>query len=465
MIAAGALALLLGAVDPCEAVAEASVSDPVTAAAYRAVGDEQAAAGARGAAAAAYARAAALDPRDGASRAALRGLCDEGRRDPATAALARMDAGDLRAAVAILSAARGRDADPSLTLLEGICRYELGDDAGAEPLLRAAERDEDADVARLYLGLLALRAGERGRAATFLEAASASDALSATAWDLLRAARGEAPWSLTVFAESGWDSNVPLAPPSTVTSDDADALYGLGLAGVLRPLGVRGPYLRALGVLTRQVALGAYDVAAALGAAGWALRAGRWSAAAEYELAWRTFGGEPLLSSHQVLATVSAALGRATVGATAFGRRESFADAFDPFSGTVLGAELRGDLLLGARVRVGAAWDVARDAAELAELSWLEHGPRAELVVAASRRVRLVTVAAATFRRYDAYDAALGATREDVYLDGEARVEWDASRGWSARLGARGRRALSSVSTLEHEKVVPTVGLAYTLAP
>lgn len=467
MIPAPAAALLLlAATDPCGPVAAAAVADPASAAAYRAVGDEEASAGSRAAAALAYARAAALDPDDQASRAALRRVCAPGGGDPARAAIARMDAGDLRGAAALLRAARARDDDPDLALLEGICRYELGEAAAAEPLLRAAERaPEDADVARLYLGLLALRDGQTVRAASLFERAAESDALSATAWDLARAARLRGRWGLTLFAESGWDSNVSLAPPEAATSSDADALYGFGAAGVVRPLGAVGPYLRAQGVLTRQVQLDAYDVSAAEGAAGWALRTGRWSALAEYEYAYRTFGGSALRSSHQGLASASVVLGGATLGATYLARREAYASAFEPFSGTVQGAELRGAVPLGRRARLALGYGVALDAAREAVLSWVEHGPRAELLVAPSRSVRLVAIAAGTFRRYDAFDAVLGARRDDVYLDGEARVEWDVTRRWSVRAGVRARRALSNVASLDYDRMVPTVGLACAILP
>lgn len=466
MIVAAALALVLGATDPCAPVTAAEVADPATAAAYRAVGDAEAAAGSRDAAAVAYARAAALDAGDHASRAALRGLCQAERRDPAREALARMDAGDVRGAAALLHAARARDADPQLALLEGICRYELGDGAAAEPLLRVAERSpDDADLARLYLGLVALRDGETARAAALFDAAAASDALSATARDLAHAARARAPWSVTLFAESGYDSNVSLAPPAAATSSDADALYGFGAAATLRPLGPRGPYLRALGALTRQVQLGQFDVSSLQGAAGWALRSGPWSAVAEYEYASRTFGGSALLTSHQGLASASVVLGSATLGATYLARRESYADGFDPFSGTVQAAELRGSVPLGDHARLALGYGATVDAARESALSWVEHGPRAELVVAAARALRVVAGAAVSLRRYDAFDPVLGARRDDLYLDGEARAEWDLARGWTVRAGVRGRHAGSNVHALGYDKVVPTLGLAYTLAP
>jgi hypothetical protein len=218
-------------------------------------------------------------------------------------------------------------------------------------------------------------------------------------------------------------------------------------------------------VVTRQVRLDAYDVSAAQGAAGWALRSGRWSALGEYEYAYRTFGGAALLASHQGLASVSVALDRVSLGAVYLARRERYADGFDPFSGTVQAAELRGAMLVGDRVRVALAYGVALDAAGEPALSWREHGPRADVTIAAARTVRLVGVVAATFRRYDAFDPVLAARRDDVYLDGEARVEWDVSRSWNVRGGVRVRRATSSVSTLEYDKVVPTVGLVYILAP
>ena len=145
------LALILGAADPCAPVVPAATPAPAEAAVYRAVGDQERAAGSADAAAVAYRDAAALDPADAASRKALQALCRQpaARADPFEAGLRRMEAHDWRAAAESFGEARRATGDRSAALLEGICRYNLGEDAEAAPLLRTAEgRPEHRDLAR-----------------------------------------------------------------------------------------------------------------------------------------------------------------------------------------------------------------------------------------------------------------------------------------------------------------------------
>lgn len=468
MIAAALTALALAASDPdpCAPIAAGGAGAPDVAAAYRAVGDAEAAAGATGAAVLAYRRAAALDPADAASRAALRRLCAAPAGDPLQVAVARMDAGDLRGAVAALRAARAREPDPAATLLEGICHYELGDDAAAEPLLRAAERSPpDADVARLYLGLVALRQGSAARAAAYLDAATNSPALARPAADLARAAREQGTWSVTLFAEAGWDSNVTLAPRSAPASGQADALGSAGLSASVRPLGPSGPYLRALGILTHQAELEDYDVATAEGALGWALRRERWSGRGEYQYAYRAFGGDALLTSHQGLAAASVAIGGASLGATALVRADAYASAYPGYSGTVWAGELGASVPLGGRVLVTAAYGAAVDRADAEYLSWAEHGPRAEIAVALGGRLRLGLGGGAALRRYGAVDPGFAVRRDETYVDAAARLSWEPGRRWTVDAGARWRRAVSNVDLLEYDRLVPTLAVAYTWSP
>ena len=97
-----------------------------------------------------------------------------------------MDAEDLPGATRAFEAAHAADGNASAALLGGIARYELGDDAAAERLLRAAERDPPhREEARFYLGLLALREESDGtRAASLLEGAATNPALASPALDL-----------------------------------------------------------------------------------------------------------------------------------------------------------------------------------------------------------------------------------------------------------------------------------------
>jgi tetratricopeptide (TPR) repeat protein len=468
MIAALVTALALASIDPCAPVEPAPAADPSAASAYRTVAEAEEAAGSPDTAILAYRTAAALDPDDDASRAALARTCSaRSRSDPFQEGLAKMDAGDLRGAIADFRAARGRVDEAPAALLEGICHYELGEDREAEPPLRVAERSaEDADLARFYLGLLAFREGSASQAAALFDAASSSAAIAPVASDLARLARSEGRWALTLSAASGWDSNVNLAPPGAPPAREADGLYALGATGILRPLGSDGPYLRAQALLNQQFRLGTFDVAGGDLAGGWQLRRDRWSGIAEYDFAYRTFGGSPFLSSHRLLASAWTVVGGdVTLGASYLARFESYADGFSPFSGTVQAGEVRTSFGVGARARLALAYGLARDAARLAILSYVEHGPRAELRIATVRGLRLGVDLAATFRDYDVFDPTLGARRSDTVLDAGALAEWDLSPGWTAHLALHGRRALSDVAGFEYAKLVPTVGLAYTFSP
>ena len=467
MIAALVTGLALATADPCAPVQPAAAADPRAAAAYRTVAEAEGKAGSPETAILAYRSAAALDPADHVSRAALERYCGAGPRvEPFQAALAKMDAGDLRGAIADFRAARDRVDAPSVALLEGICHYELGEGREAEPLLLAAERSpEHADLARFYLGLLALREGASSRAAALFDAASASAAIAPVASDLARLARTQGPWALTLFAASGFDSNVTLAPPGSPPSRTSDGLYALGATGLLRPWGSLGPYLRAQGLLDRQLRLDAYDVGAGDLAGGWQLQGTRWSGLAEYDFAYRTFGGSSFLSAHRLLASAWTLIGDVTLGASYLARFESYAGGFSPFSGTLQAAEVRASLAVGARTRLALAYGAARDGARLSILSYLEHGPRAELRFVTARGVRLGADVATTFRGYEVFDPTLGARRRDTYVDAAALAEWDLSPRWTAQLALRGRRALSSVAGFEYSKLVPTAGLAYTFSP
>jgi hypothetical protein len=129
----------------------------------------------------------------------------------------------------------------------------------------------------------------------------------------------------------------------------------------------------------------------------------------------------------------------------------------------VTGGELRASRALGGRLRTTLAYGAARAGARLAELGYVEHGPRVELRLELSRTLRAGASAAFTARRYAAFDPALGARRSDSFLDGSVYAEWDPAPRWSARVGLAGRRAGSSLDAFAYSKVVPTVGFGYVL--
>ncbi len=473
------LGLLLAATDPCAPVALAARPDPEAAALYRKTGDEERAASGVETATVAYRAAAALDPGDAASRHALQALCVQAgtRADPFQDGLRQMEAGEWRAAAASFGQARRSSGDPSAALLEGICDYQLGDDVAAEPPLRLAEaRPEHRDLARFYLGLVALRAGAAQRASALFAQASANPALGALAADLSRLARQDSRLVLTFLAETGYDSNVTLAPGGATTpvggtggmmgggTMNGAGLYGFGAAALFRPSGPSGPYLRGNGFLRQQLQLRAYDVGGVEAAAGWQLERGDSGLLAEYAYAFRTFGGAPYLSAHRLSGAGWLTAGGLTWSARYAGQLEDYrASTLGGFSGVLHHAELRAALPVGTGGWVAVAYGGSRDEAKLGITSYTEHGPRLDLRLLLSARLRLGAAVGVTFRAYDAYDSVISVTRSDRYLDGSVLAEYEVAPGWTARCSLDGRKAFSNAAAFEYYKLVPMIGIAWQL--
>jgi hypothetical protein len=473
------LGLLLAATDPCAPVALAATPDPEAAAAYRQAGDDERAAGGIESATVAYRAAAALDLRDAASRHALGALCTQvqTRADPFRAGLAQMEAHQWQAAAASFRQARRSSGDPSAALLEGICDYQLGDDAAAEPLLRLAEaRPEHQDLARFYLGLVALRAGAAPRAAALFAEASANPVLGALAADLSRLTRQDARLVLTFLAEAGFDSNVTLAPAGASTSTggtggmmgggtmSGEGLYGLAASALYRPFGPSGAYLRGEGFLRQQPRLGAYDVGGVGAALGWQLVRGGDGLLAEYAYAFRTFGGSPYLSANRLTGAGWLSAGGLTWSARYAGQLEDYrSSTLDGFSGVLHHGELRVALPFATSGWMALTYGGSRDAARLAIASYTEHGPKLDVRLLLSSRLRLGASAGVTLRAYDAKDAVIGVTRSDRYLDGSVLAEFDLASGWTARCSVEGRKAFSNAAAFEYDKLVPMIGIAWQM--
>jgi hypothetical protein len=458
-------ALVLSAVDPCAPVEPDPAADAALAATYRAVAEGELRDGSPGTATIAYRRALALDPSDAASRRGLAALCSA-TAGPAAAfqrGLARMDAGDLAGAIAAFEEVRAARPDPSAALLEGVCRYERGDDA-ARALLREAEAaPAHRDTAELYLALVALRDGDATEAARLVDAA-AEHVLAPVALDLSRLAASGRKLVISVLAESGWDSNAQLAPSGTPVGASHDAMGAVTATGVYRPLGESGPYLRASALYRQQARFGDLDYGGASGAAGWQLGTGRRGAVAEYDFDYRALGGTSFLTAHRLLAAGWLPVGRVVLGGSYLARFESYPDAlYAPFSGTLQRADATASVPLGRRAALSLAYRVQRDAVERAELSWLEHGPAAELRWRLGRRLRAGTGAAVSFRGYDAVDATLGLARNDTYLDATALLEWDVATSWTVRLSVDARDALSNAPGFAYFRIAPTLGIAYVV--
>ncbi len=471
MIGALTLALVMAvrADDPCAAVAApGGTPDPAAAAEYRAVGDAERAAGSRDTAAAAYRAALARDPSDGHSRDALAELCSEQSRAGAfERGLERMRAGDRAGAVSSFEEARAERHDPSASLLEGICLYEMGEDDRARPLLEEAAGDPaHRDTARFFLGLVALHAGRSGEATALLEASAADRRLAPIAMDLARMSRRDGRIVLSVLADGGFDSNADLTPDEGAKPVAAgDASGSFTALGLIAPFGDTGPFVRGSAVMRGQVRYDALDLRGGGIAAGWqGGRAGRYLLG---ELGWegRELGGKPYLSAERLLGAARLDLGSgASAGLTYFARLESFSPVEDQgYSGLRHFAEADASFALDARSKATLAWHGALDAARDRSLAWTEQGPRVSLRLAVGRDDWLGLDGAFTWREYDEIDRALSVRRSDRYVDLAAFLEREIGERWTLRGSLAVRKALSNVPEFRYTKVVPMVGLAWTV--
>ena len=454
--------LVLAAVDPCAPVQPAEVHDPGAAALYRKVGDAERSAGSAETATMAYRAALARDPADAASRRALQELCREAG-GAFQRGIARMEAGDLRGAIAAFREARAQGPDLSAALVEGVCHYELGEDADARSALREAlTAPAHREAAEFYLGLVALREGDSGEAARLLDSAAVNPGFAPAASDLARLARRSGKLVFSMLAESGWDSNAQLAPGGTPISTSSDGSLGATLTGLFRPQGESGPYLRATGLYRGQARFGDLDFGGVSGAAGWQIGHADRGLLGEYNYDYRLLAGSSFLSAHRFLVGGWLPAGPLTLGASYFARLEKYPAAlYAPFSGTLQRAEATLALGVGRRGRFTVGYHFARDGVERSELSWNEHGPGAELRVALAPRWRLGMSTAVSLRNYDAVDPTLNLQRSDTYLDAVGLVEWDLSDRFTMRFSVDGRKAFSNATAFDYVRVAPTLGLAY----
>ncbi len=461
---AAVAALAFGAApDPCLPV-EALEPDPAGAEEYREVGRTEREAGSRDTAVAAYRAAAARDPSDSASRRALADLCAEQKRDGAYERGVRlMDAGDRRGAVSEFERARAGREDSSSELLEGICLYELGEDDRAEPLLARAERDpEHREAARFFRGLVALRSGRSAAAAALLEASAVDRHLGPMALDLARLARREGRVVVSVLAESGWDSNVDLAPSGAPLTASSSA--GLTVAGRAAPFGDSGPFLRANGTYHDEFQYEPLDITGGGGAAGWQAGRGRTFFLGEAGYDYRRLGGDPYLSAPRLLGSMRLGFDRgASVGATYFARWETFLPtAYEAYSGLRHFGEIDATWSLGRRSTATVAWQVGRDVASDPTLSWWETGPRVSLRLSPARRARLGLDATLAVRKYDLPYPGFKDARSDQVVDLSALLEVDVADRLTLRGSISGRRAFSNFAEYDYTKIVPMFGIAYT---
>lgn len=459
------LALVLAATPgPCDPVILAPRPEPTAAAAYRSVGNDERAAGARETAAAAYRMAASLDPSDTASRDALRTLCaqrDEGI-DPLHAGIELMDQGEFRRAIVEFQKVQAGQPNPAAALLEGVCHYRLGEDKAAEPVLRVAETDPEVrDSARFYLGLIALRNGNSSVAAPLFDGLVANPAFGVVAADMALLSRRTGRFTVAAVATVGWDSNLTLAPSGYATTGASDGSASIAASGSWRPSGESGPYLRVAGGYQQQFHLTAFDTGSASGAAGWQLGHADRALVAEYAYAFSALGGAPYLSSNRLLASGWWTWGSFTLTGTYLARFESYQSIYEPFSGALQWAEARGAWWFNPVTRLGLSYRLGIDSAKVNYLSWVDHGPHADFFVQLGRSFRVGLDVSLAFRTYGAVAPGPGVVRLDTYLNGAALAEYDLGNNWALQASIGVRNAKSNLPQFSYFAFVPTVGIAY----
>jgi hypothetical protein len=462
-----ALLLLLTAADPCTAPIPPGQANAREAEIYVQVGDAERIRGNLGAAREAY--RAALSRASGSveARRGLEAVCALAT-DPVQAGADALEEGDPRRALRALAGARGRGNDRAVDLLEGIARYQLGEDPVAVPLLESARSDPAlAESASFFLGLIALRRGDGERASRLFDQAGRAVGLENAARQLTRMAQQEGHLVLSVATELVYDTNVALRPDGAdpITVPGPDGSVGLTIMGLLRPWGTPGPYLRVEGQLSKQFTLTELDLIGGAAALGYRLLGSGGSLTAEYAYSYQAVDWRGYLADHRVFLGGSLLTGITLWGFAYAAHFETYRwEELADLSGVRQVVELDAGLLPGGGVRITAGYAGTWDAAKVQNLSYVEHGPLLELSWAQgpwSLGVR----GALAWRPYLAPDPAYlpeGTTREDTRYLATTWVDLALGAQWSVRGTVRLLRTNSNIPDLNATEWIFIGSLAWT---
>ena len=464
-----ALLLLLAAADPCTAPIPSGQGDPREAAIYVGVGNAERERGNLGAAREAYRAALTRAPGSVEAQRGLAAVCAP-VTDPVEAASDALEDGDPRRALVALAGARGRGNDRAVDLLEGIARYQLGEDSAALPLLESARSDPAfAESASFFLGLLALRRGDGDRASRLFDQAGRAIGLEDSARQLARMAQQEGHVVLSVATELVFDTNVALRPDGAdpITVPGPDGSFGLTLMGLVRPWGTPGPYLRVEGQLSKQFTLDQLDLLGGAAALGFRFLGPSGSLTAEYAYSYQVVDWRGYLADHRVFLGGSVLTGIALWGFAYAAHFETYRwEELHDLSGVRQVLELDAGLLPGAGVRITAGYAATWDAAQVQNLSYVEHGPILELVWARGPWT-LGARGALAWRTYLTWDPAyddLGprTTRNDTRYLATTWVDVALGAQWSVRGTVRLLRTNSNIPDINSTEWIFIGGLAWT---
>jgi tetratricopeptide (TPR) repeat protein len=401
---------------------------------------------------------------------ALRGwteLC-QARRSAAAYRLAaeRVEHEDWQGALDALADVQALQLTRSATLLAGICHYHLRQDAAARAELELAMEDRElADVAQLFLALLARRDGDAAQARQWLSqvAHSADRGLRQSAELLQRTAHKESRLSLNTSAGLGYDSNVNLAPLGASAGNGQDGMALAQATVVGRPLGASGPFVQAAGQVRQQFTLHDFSLYGIQGAAGWEWVSHGKQVGAQYSYDYLWLGGEGYLSAHRLSGWALWPLGRFTLSGGYDVRFEHFLPTlYADFSGvrhTWTAGLSWSSGIWWAGVSYHLAWNPTRDPA----LTYFEHGPAVDFQVQLHPIVRAFAMALVVSRPYVGVDPDLGVERRDLGLLAQAgaSVALGDSLALVGTFIARGNS--SNVAGLSYVELVTSVSLVANL--
>lgn len=380
--------------------------------------------------------------------------------------VARIQANDFAAAIAPLRAAH--EADPSdldTALLLGVAYYRCDDDARARPLLTAAARSTDADTrdsARLFLGLIADRAGDGEVAVGYYDSvAHGGSTLASSGRELLARDRADR-LSAALVIRPELDSNVAAQPTAAIAAGDRASDRDLLVLGELhvRPFRSIGLVLDQALAYRKQEQRTEFDMASSVSGASWGGRAGKNRGALGYHLDVSSLGG----ARFQLGQTFDAYGRRAIAGALGMAAsyqlaaRTLYPDAYAGYTGTVQTGTARLSWLAGAW-ELELAAIAARESTSDPDLSTFSTGGQLAARVWLGR-VDLRIFARAMDRRYD---AAQG--RRDLQLRGEAALYVAVAAHLGATLGATMLDDRSSDMLRGYAKWTCYLGLVIATAP
>lgn len=368
-----------------------------------------------------------------------------------------MDAEKWTAALAILQQLPGAS-QTSRALLEGVCLFELGQDAEARAALERAMVDPlHEDDARVLLSLLALRRGSARAAEQQLRALEQGGrTLGAPLSALLRQATRGGALIARASVFGGVDSNPALAPKDM---EETRGLLGFTALGQWAPLGAVSPYARLAAGGREYPGLSALRTLTGVGTLGFQVGRGGDRLAVDYSLDGVFFGTSPYAVTHGPRVEGSLQLGPVLLFAEWMLRFETFLPAeAEVFSG------LRNDVAVGLSSALPRGftfelgWGLIRDDARQRELALVEQGPRLSLGWARGRTRAMVTTAL-EWRGYDVYDVDLGVQRQDVRFRPSARVEFDLTDWLSAFVAGDAALVSSNVEAVRSVRFAATGGV------